>query len=192
MNHTEIEACVISASKGNREDLMRIFEQYKLFIFKTAGQFSIKDFSYEDMVQIGYMTLIKVVDKYKTGSNTFSSYAYNAITNAMKQTARNNSKFQKQLSLNALVDISGNFKKEFLDCVADQQDIEDELLKSERITDVRRAISKLKADEIELISHIYYQDSTLKAYAENSGLSYLQATRKKNKIFEKLSKYIKQ
>lgn len=192
MNYEQIETCVIGARSGNREELLKIFEQYKLFIFKTAGQFFVKDFGFEDMVQIGYVALIKAVGKYRTGSNTFSTYAYNAITNTMKQTARNNSKFRRQLSLNAMVDVSGNSQKEFLDCVAGQQNIEEEMLKSERTIDVRRAISKLNSDEIELINSLFYQQYSLRDYAQNSGLSYLQASRKKSKVFEKLSKYIKQ
>lgn len=192
MKHSEIETCVISVRNGNRKEMLKIFEQYKLFIYKTAGQFSVKDFGFEDMVQIGYMALLKAVDKYKTGSNTFSTYAYTSITNSMKQTARNNAKFCRQLSLNALVDVSGSSQKEFLDLVSDEQDIEEEMLKSERIIDVRRAILTLKPDEVELISSLYYQESSLKTYAQNNGLSYLQASRKKNKIFEKLNKYIKQ
>ena len=42
MNHYEIETCVIGAKNGNKDDLLKVLEQYKPFIFKTARTFKIK------------------------------------------------------------------------------------------------------------------------------------------------------
>jgi RNA polymerase sporulation-specific sigma factor len=191
MNHYEIEASVIRAKNGNREELLKLLEQYKPFIFKTARSFNIIDCDIYDLVQIGYVALINAVAKYRTGSHTFSSYAYESIKNALRCTARNNSKHSSNLSLNAPINPNESADTEFFDCIDSLKNLEEDILKVERIKEVRRAVSKLPEDEIELIIMVYYSGSSVKTYAEKKGLTYLQATRKKNKILDKLSGYIK-
>lgn len=52
MSHHEIEACVIRAKEGNQEDLLKVLEQYKPFIYKAANQTSIRSCDTYDMLQI--------------------------------------------------------------------------------------------------------------------------------------------
>jgi RNA polymerase sporulation-specific sigma factor len=191
MNHYEIEASVIRAKNGNREELLKLLEQYKPFIFKTARSFNIIDCDLYDCVQIGYVALINAVAKYKTGSHTFSSYAYESIKNSLRCTARKNAKHGSDLSLNMTLNPNGDSDTEFLDCIDSLKNLEEDILKAERIKEVRRAVSKLPEDEIELVIMVYYSNCSLKTYAEKKGLTYLQATRKKNRVLEKLGHYIK-
>lgn len=191
MNHYEIEASVIRAKNGNREELLKLLEQYKPFIFKTARSFNIIDCDLYDCAQIGYVALINAVAKYRTGSHTFSSYAYESIKNALRCTARKNSKHSSNLSLNAPLNPNESTDTEFIDCIDSLKNLEEDILKAERIKEVRRAVSKLPEDEIELVIMVYYSGCSIKTYAEKKGLTYLQATRKKNKILDKLSGYIR-
>lgn len=79
MNYEEIEDHVKLAKQGNSENLAKLLLQFKPFIFKTAKQFNIKNYDKYDFVQIGYISLINVVDKYDTSKHSFSSYVYSAI-----------------------------------------------------------------------------------------------------------------
>ena len=191
MNHYEIEASVMRAKNGNQGELIKILEQYKPFIFKTARQFNIKDYDMYDMVQIGYVALINAVAKYRASSHTFSTYAYQSIKNAFKYAARKNNKFNNDLSLNSQISPNGNTSTEFIDCIDSLENLEEDILRTERILEVKRAVSKLPADEIELVIMVYYSNCSLKTYADKKGLSYLQAVRKKNRILEKLSYHLK-
>jgi RNA polymerase sporulation-specific sigma factor len=191
MNHYEIEACVIRAKNGNREELLKILEQFKPFIFKTAKTFNIKDYDTYDLVQIAYVALINAVAKYRTDSHTFCTYAYNSIKNAFRYTARQNAKYSTELSLNTPVSSDGNLNTEFLDCIQSPENFEEHLLDAERLQEVRKAVSKLPADEMELVIMVYYSGISIKTYAEKKGLNYNQAIRKKNRILEKLNLYIK-
>lgn len=192
MNHIEIEACVIRAKKGHHEELLKIMEQYKPFIFKTARQFNIKNYDLYDLVQIGYVALTNAVTKYRTGSSTFSTYAYNSIKNAFRYTARQNSRYDEELSLNTPLNSEISSATEFIDCIKSLDDLEEDILRTEKIMEIRRAVSKLPPDELELVIMVYYNGASIKTYAEKKGLTYLNAVRKKNKILEKLSMYIKQ
>jgi RNA polymerase sporulation-specific sigma factor len=188
MNHYEIEASVMRAKNGNREELLNIMEQYKPFIFKTARTYNIKNYDLYDLVQIGYVTLINVVAKYKTGSNTFSTYAFNSISNAFRYAARQNSKYNGELSLNAPLDQEADSGAEFIDSLESQEKLEETLISRESVTELKRIISKLPADELEFIIMVYYNGASIKTYAEKKGLSYQQAMRKKIRVLDKLKK----
>lgn len=190
MNHYEIEACVIRAKNGNKEELLKILEQYKPFIFKTARQYNLKNFDLYDLVQLGYVSLINAVAKYRVGSHTFSSYAYNAIKNAYRFAARKNLKCDKELSLNTPIDGDENSYTEFVDCIENLDNLEEDIIKAETLKDLRKAVSKLPADEMELIIMVYFSKCSLKTYAEKKGLDYQYMVRKKNKILEKLRHHI--
>jgi RNA polymerase sigma factor (sigma-70 family) len=181
MTHHEIEACVIRAKAGNQDNLLKILEQYKPFIFKMANQFNIKSCDTYDLLQIGYIAVINSVMKYKTGSHTFSTYAYNSIKNAFKYTARKNASFGKALSINT----------EFIDCIEGEENLEDSIISSERLEEVRSAVAKLPEDEMELIIMVYFSGVSLTAYAKRKQVDYFEAFRKRNRILEKLSRYIK-
>jgi RNA polymerase sigma factor (sigma-70 family) len=186
MNHNEIESCVIRAKTGNQEDLLKILMQFKPFIFKTAQQFNIKNYDLYDLSQMGYIALINAVSKYKIGSHTFSSYAFNTIKNEFKYIARQNSKFSKDLSLNSPMESEDSTISEYVDLIASDESFEEDLMLSENIDEVRKAVSKLPEDEIEFVVMVYYSGVSLRAYAEKKGISYYHASLKRNSVLKKL------
>lgn len=190
MNHHEIEKCVISAKAGNSEEILNILEQYKPFIFKTEREYNIRGCDIYDLSQIGCIALINAVEKYKIGSHTFSSYAFNSIKNAFRYTARKNHRIGEELSLNAPINIETERDSEFIECSESLDNTEDEVITFESKKEVRKAIFKLPEDVMELVIMIYYNKIPLKIYAVKKGLAYIQAIRKKNKILEKLETYI--
>jgi RNA polymerase sporulation-specific sigma factor len=190
VNHNEIEACVIRAKRGSQEDLVKILEQYKPFIFKTAKAFNIKAYDNYDLAQIGYITLINAVLKYKIGSHTFSSYAYNAIKNEFKYTARGNLKFSQELSLNAPLNECENSDSEFIDLLEAPENLEEDLVKIEKVKELRQALAELTEEELELVIMVYYNKVPIKTYAEKKNLNYPKVIRRKKKILEKLNTLI--
>ncbi|MFL0246219.1 sigma-70 family RNA polymerase sigma factor [Candidatus Clostridium stratigraminis] len=186
MNHHEIETCVIKAKTGNTEALLKLMEQYKPFIFKTAKDYNIKGFDVYDLAQLGYITLINCTERYKIGSHTFSSYAFNAIKNAFRYAARQNNKYAEEYSLNAPVQNDDFEGSEYIECIASTVNIEEDLIKLEDNKRLKGAIAALSEAELEFVIMVYFSNITVKTYAEKKGLSYIQAIRFKNKILEKL------
>lgn len=186
MNHHEIETCVIKAKTGNTVALLELIEQYKPFIYKTAKEYNIKGYDIYDLAQIGYITLINCAEKYKIGSHTFSSYAYNAIKNAFRYAARQNNKYAEEFSLNAPVQGNDFESSEYVECIASTENIEEELIKLEGNRRLKAAIAALSEAELEFVIMVYFSNITVKTYAEKKELSYIQAIRFKNKILKKL------
>lgn len=191
MNHSEIESCVAIAKEGNKEELMKILEQYKPFIIKTAKDFYIRSCDVNDLLQIGYIALINAVDKYRTGSNTFSTYAFNTIKNVFKYTARNNSRLNMELSFNNIISPEDTSCNEFINSMAAIENLEDLILNVENTKELKGAVQKLPPGEAELVTMVYYNGVSIKKYAESKGISYQQAIRKRDFILLKLSNFIK-
>jgi RNA polymerase sporulation-specific sigma factor len=190
MNYYEIETCVIGAKNGNQEDLLKVLKQYKPFIFKTARTFNIKNYDIHDLEQIGYMAVINAISRYRTGSCTFSTYAYESIKNAYRHTARQNSKQEREFSLNTAVASYGR-AAEYMECIDSLENTEEAVLSSQEALEVKKAVSKLPPLEKELVMMVYYNGVSLKDYAEKKGMTYYQASRKKDFVLYKLGNQFK-
>ena len=184
MNYSEIESQVSKAKCGNIESLTALLLQFKPYIVKIAKSFHIKNYDEYDLVQIGYIALIHAVEKYNEGSNSFSSYVYTAIKNAMRYTARANKKHSSNLSINASID--GQSSLDFMQLLQSNENLENDYLDHEKALEFRKIISELEPDEFELIFFVYYNNFSLTDYAAKKGIPYSKIIRKKNFVLSKL------
>jgi RNA polymerase sporulation-specific sigma factor len=191
MNHYDIEACVKAAKTGNKEELTRILEQYKPFIIKTAKDFNIRCCDIHDLIQIGYMAIINAVEKYRVGSNTFSSYAFISIKNAFRHTARQHSKFNIELSFYNKTCTEDSEGSELINSLAAIENLEDKIVSNEKTRELKKVLSKLPAAEAELVIALYYNGISLRSYADKKGISYQKAIRKRDHILHKMNNFLK-
>ena len=191
MELQEIEACVTQAKKGDKEALSRLLTQYKSFIFKYAYQYNIKNHDTNDLVQIGYLGLLKAIKSYKAGSNTFCGYASRAIKNNLLYTSRQNAKYSGELSLNYSIFDGQDDSTDYASCLPSEENIEENVLKYQQMHELKTAVSKLPQEDINLVHTVYYDNNSLTKYAKNNGLSYPQAIRKRNQILKNLNKSMK-
>lgn len=190
MNYSEIEACVIEAKMGNKEALHNLVEQFRPFIFKTAQNYTVKNHDLHDLSQMGYLAVINAVSKYKEGSNTFKSYAYASIKNGFISSLRKVAPSNLDLSLNAPLRAGEENSSEFIDFIQGGQSPEEDLVRTESINSVRKAMSKLSMEELELIGEVYYKNTPIKEYADKENISYLSANRRKQRVLKKLGGYL--
>jgi RNA polymerase sigma factor, sigma-70 family len=186
MNHFEIEACVIRAKNGNKAELLKLLEQYKPYIIKEASKYNIPGWDLYDLIQSSYITLIHAVEKYKKGSNRFGSYAFTAISNNLRYVARENLKGQIPFSLDAEISTGEDNSSRFVDMLESPENVEEDVLTAERLREVRKAVSKLPFDEMQLVIMVYYTGMSLRTYAQKTGISYSTALRKRDRILKKL------
>lgn len=191
MNHYEMEAAVKRAKNGSKEELIKILDHFKAYIYKTASRYSIKNYDMYDLLQIAYVALINAVAKYRVGSNTFTSYAMISIQNAIKLTLRDNAGSSNEVSLNAPMDSEDGDSIEFLEMLKNDEDIEEKVIQTLQYGYLRKAIAKLPSDEQELIIMVYYHRCPLTVYAKKKNISYLNALRKRDRILEKLKRVLK-
>ena len=191
MELQEIEACVTQAKKEDKDALTKLLTQYKSFIFKYAYQYNIKNHDTNDLVQIGYLGLLKAIKNYKVGSNTFCGYASRSIKNNLLYTSRQNAKYSGELSLNFSVLDGQDNSTDYAACLEAEDNIEEKVLKCQEMRELKTAVSKLPQEDINLVHTVYYDNNSLTKYAKNNGLSYPQAIRKRNQILKNLNKSMK-
>jgi RNA polymerase sporulation-specific sigma factor len=74
-----MEKLVEKAKNKEAQATEEIIEKFKYLIFKEASRYHVPGYTIEDLVQHGYLSVIRAIALYKLGSNSFNGYCINAI-----------------------------------------------------------------------------------------------------------------
>ena len=81
----------------------------------------------------------------------------------------------------------------FIDNITDESvDVEKVVATQMMIEGLRSAMSKLNKDEREIIERLYFNDETLRAVAKTQNISHPALIKRRDKILEKLKKFIEE
>ena len=95
---------------------------------------------------------------------------------------------KNHLLLFSSYDHDGHFEENIID---EKIDIEKIVQTHIMIDAVRAAISKLNAEEREIIEKLYYDEESVRSVAKNNNISHPALIKRRNKIFDKLRKILK-
>lgn len=191
--YNELLDILFKAQNNSKRAMAIILDRYKGFIYKTAVSFYINGYDLNDLIQMCNLALINAVKKYdlkKSPVSSFSSYACRCVLNSLKYNLRNCSlkrnkeKFGTSLYAPVCDDIT------LIDCIASNQDIENEFISKEEALSLSKAIELLSPDSKELIKWFYFDRKSLKAYAKYKNLTYASAKQKKRSCLLKLKKIL--
>ena len=183
LSYKEIENLVGDSKNGNKLSTMELVKHFEPFIFNAVKNVNINGFDTNDLIQVGYSALIVAINKYNVNSNTFCSYAYRAIKNAINYTIRSNVK-HNNLSLNNTIDEEKTMT--IIDNIQDETTLEDTYLTKLTNNQLSKVLSNLSYEDKELIKEIYFNKTSVRKYAENHQISYQKALRRKNRILMEL------
>lgn len=145
---------LLKAKNNDSSSKEEIIKMYYPLIIKEAKTIYLKNKSFEDIVQIGVINLLHVIDVFDLSKNVdkFSSYALWAIKNGYKYLCRSQIKYNSELSLNN-VNEEGS---ELGDSIIDENiNVEDTVIKSAVNENLHLALKKLDYEERELIDFLY-------------------------------------
>lgn len=185
----EIETLVREAKLGDKvamEKLMKCFENY---IYKSALGIYVAGYEHEDLMQIGYITVMNSVDKYDITKSNFINYVTLAITNNFRCVIRNKARENAYGSIDA--DLGEGLR--LRDILADESiNIEEDYIKEKLESYLREAVEGLPFKLQEIIKYVYFEEKgRLKDYARETGINYNTVMKRKNLAFEKLRKLLK-
>lgn len=185
----EIETLVREAKLGDKvamEKLMKCFENY---IYKSALGIYVAGYEHEDLMQIGYITVMKSVDKYDITKSNFINYVTLAITNNFRCVIRNKARENAYGSIDA--DLGEGLR--LRDILADESiNIEEDYIKEKLESYLREAVEGLPFKLQEIIKYVYFEEKgRLKDYARETGINYNTVMKRKNLAFEKLRTLLK-
>jgi RNA polymerase sigma factor (sigma-70 family) len=173
----EIEVLVREAKEGDAEVLKEIIQSYNYFILKEASKYRIPGYQYEDVVQHGYLSVIKAVNKYKLGRNSFHGYVIKAIKNNLKDLLKGNVRHYREIPDESLLDINPHYY-EFT--------LEDQIIAYDNVKKLYEVLDKLSEEERDMIERFYIIEDSLKEIACDRNVDYYKAVRLKEKVLRKL------
>ena len=125
-----------------------IIEKFKYLIFKEASRYHIPGYELEDLVQHGYLSVIKAIAMYKLGSNSFNGYCINSIKMNFKALLKGQIKHFREVPNNEMLDFDTSGDYEFT--------LEDEVIAYDEVKKLYVALDKLDPLEREIIREILY------------------------------------
>lgn len=162
--------------EGNATE--EIIEKFRYLIFKEATRYHIPGYDTEDLIQHGYLSVIKAIAMYKLGSNSFNGYCINSIRLNFKALLKGQIKHFREVPNNEMLDTIAAGDYEFT--------LEDEVIAYDEVKKLYVALDKLDPLEREIIEKYYILDHSLGEIACDSDKSYHQFARMKRKALEKL------
>jgi RNA polymerase sporulation-specific sigma factor len=173
-----MEKLVQRAKSKDTEATEKITGNFKYFIFKESTKYHIPGYDIQDLVQHGYLSVLKAIAMYKLGSNSFNGYCINAIKMNYKALLKGQIKHFREVPNSDMVDfdLSGNY--EFT--------LEDEVIAYDEAKKLYEAIATLEPLEREILQKYYVLEKSLGEIACDSDKSYHQFARLKKKALKKL------
>nr|WP_272507469.1 sigma-70 family RNA polymerase sigma factor [Clostridium aestuarii] len=164
-----------------RKLLIPKLHKYKYLVLKKAGQYHIPGYEYEDLVQHGYLSIIKAIHMYKLGSNSYNGYFINTISTNFAALLKGTIKHLREIPDENIV----NNDKEY------EFTIEDQLIVYEEVKELYAAMDKLEPIEREILNRYYINNESFKEIACGMECDYNRITYLRTKAINKLSKIIK-
>ena len=177
-----MEKLVEKAKTKDNKATEEIIEKFKYLIFKEATKYHIPGYELEDLVQHGYLSVIKAIAMYKLGSNSFNGYCINSIKMNFKALLKGQIKHFREVPNNEMLDFDSAGDYEFT--------LEDEVIAYVEVKKLYAALDTLEPLEREVIERYYILDQSLGEIACDSDKSYHQFARIKKKALEKLKTLI--
>lgn len=177
-----IEELVIKAKNGDEEAIVEVINKFKYLILKEASKYHIPSYEFEDLVQQGYLSVIKAIAMYKQGSNSFNGYCINAIKTNFKALLKGKIKHYREVPNEEPISVDASADYNFT--------LEDQVIAYEGIKNLYAALEKLDPLERNVVERFYLQEENLKEIACEGNYSYYDYVRIKSRALDKLKKYM--
>lgn len=178
----ELNSIVLQAKKGDNKAMKTIIEKFTPFILKQCKNIYIKDYEFEDLIQIGQISLINAVKHFKIEKKKdFTGYAICSIKNNYKCEIRQKCKFNYEISLN-----SSNNIYNMTEMFPSAEVIEDDYISKMEAKQLYTCLRKLAKEDQELIEWIYLKQKSIKSFSQIQGIRYETCVRRKKAILMKL------
>ena len=171
-----LKVLIERAKSGDKNAVNEIIDLFNGYIIKEALRYKIPSMEFEDVVQYGYLTILKCIKSYKLGSNSFYGYVIMGIKNNFNYMVRKYKVNRIIYYDNEIVDIVGT----------DDFSLEEHIMIYEDVKWLRDTMDKLSEEEQELIKCYFLEGMKLVNFAKVKGVSYSTMIYRKNELLKKL------
>lgn len=183
----ELEKLIKRAKGQDTDAVEEIINRFKKYVVKTAAEIYIKGYEMEDLIQEGYVSIIKAINYYNVDKKSFTAYITKSVRNNYYNEIRRMSKRNYEESLDKIME-EGREKR-----IHHFYNIEEEYIKKEELYEMKNALDRLTERERELIQYICKDErGAIKRYAKNHNIKYGTCYKIKSRIVKRLAVVIKE
>ncbi|MEG0772527.1 sigma-70 family RNA polymerase sigma factor [Clostridium sp.] len=180
---------VIRAKSGDKVALEELMNKFKFYIIKCSNNVYINGYEKDDLIQIGYISLINAVKNYELTKGNFTSYVNAAIQYNFNYLIRGKAKENYVQSLNTI--ISENV--ELGDIIGSEESFEEKLMKKDTLKLVLKCVDKLPKDLKDIINYCYINNKgSFAKYSIENNIKYSTLMKKKRLALEILRALLKE
>lgn len=177
------------AKSGDKVALEELMNKFKFYIIKCSNNVYINGYEKDDLIQIGYISLINAVKNYELTKGNFTSYVNAAIQHNFNYLIRGKAKENYVQSLNTI--ISENV--ELGDIIGSEESFEEEFMKKDTLSLVLKCVDKLPEDLKDIINYCYINNKVSFAkYSIENNIKYSTLMKKKRLALEILRALLKE
>lgn len=171
------EDLVLRGKAGDKEALDELIRKFTGYIIKCANNVYINGYTQEDLIQEGYVSLVKAVDKYDPKRGNFTAY----VTFAIKKNFNYKIRGKARENYIGSLDYEVNQNTQLLDMLSTKENIEEDYVKNEVLGEISKVINNLPKELREVIDYYYISNKgSLKEYAEEKNINYSTLIRRKS------------
>ncbi|CAI3677366.1 putative ECF RNA polymerase sigma factor [Clostridium neonatale] len=187
MNYTQIESLVQSSRQGNHTSKELLAEAFKPFILNISKRTFINGYDFYDVQSECYKILFNCVSLYKPETNKFVAYATSGIKKSLNDLIKKSKNRSHAEGHEALI-LCGYLEHLLPSEIPTTEEMLCEKADYEIVTS---ALSKLPSKEKELITYVFLENNTVRAYAAFHNINYSTAIFIKNNALKILFDEIK-
>lgn len=183
--YKEFERLVIKAKKGDKKSKEIIVEKLTPLIIKSIRRYYNNLNEFEELLQEGRVQTLQCIEDYDMDRNT---YFIGYVQAMLRFLYLNKHKAKKTTSLN--LKVGEDEEGELIDLLADDVDIEEEIIQEEIKGDLYKALDKLTLRQKEVIYYFYFREMPIKEIGELLGIKYRTVVNTKTQALRKLRSYL--
>lgn len=182
----ELKELIMKAKENDIAAKEELLNRFKPFIIKQCTRVYLKDYTFDDLMQICYLSLLKAIEKFNIDNDNFIAYATVSIKNNLNYLIRQKAKINYEVSI--YKETGENI--EFIDTLKDDFEIEKSFFHNEMVQCLISALHALPYEERYIIESIYFCNKSLKDLSNELNIKYITLAKRKERILKKLKKLL--
>lgn len=182
MNYTQIESLVQSSKQGNPTSKELLAEAFKPFILSISKRTFINGYDFFDIQNECFRILFNCVTLYKPEANKFVAYATSGIKKSLNDLIKKSKNRSHAEGHEALI-LCGYLEHLLPSEIPTTEEV---LCEKADYEIVSVAINKLQEKEKDLITYVFLENNTIRAYATLHNINYSTAIFIKNNALKLL------
>ena len=161
---------------NNCTNIDKIIKQFTPLVLRESSKYNFNSYERDDLIQIGYLALIKATKSFNENKGNFAAYVTAAVRNSYRSLLRDQEKQNKLL-------LDSDFTSYLID---DNPSIEDLIISNEAVTHLHKALSSLSYTERDFLNKLYIDNKSLAQIANENNVKYHVLHHQKGKILDTL------